>query len=70
MSLAGGLPGFGLLPLHEECAGALGDEDHKFAWSGGPSFLAALDIARPAMPVRHTQPGKESRIQHMSGPGV
>ena len=58
-----GLPGFGELPPNEECAGVRGDEDHEFAWSGGPSFLAALDIAGHALPVRHTQPGKESRIR-------
>ena len=63
MFLAGGLSGFRELPPHEERDGVRGDEGHEFAWPSGSSFLAALDIARPAMPVRHTHSVKDSRIR-------
>ena len=68
MSPAGGLLGFGELPPHEECAGVRGDEDHAFAWSGGPSFLAALDIVGPAMPVCHKPPRR--RVENSPIPSL
>ena len=63
-----GLPGFGELLPHEDCAGVRGDEDHEFAWSGGPSFLVALDIARPAMPVHHKPPRRRVENSTMPSP--
>ena len=68
---AGGLPGFGGLPPNEECASVRGNENHAFAWPGGPSFLAALDIAEPAMPVhqfRRVPAARAPRSQGHRGP--
>ena len=62
----GGLSGFGEPPPHEECAGVRGDENHAFAWFDGPSFLTALDIVGPELPVHHKPPRR--RVENSTIP--